>query len=606
MDRPAQRSIGLRACLLATAVLGLLLAGATSAGQPEGNQECKLWDEHSAAARDAEQRKDWQAALGHYRQALEVAETLEAHDPRRLETLEALGEIYYWHLHQPAEALPYLERAAAFREATGTFSGKEAWNTLWALSSTYQSLQAWDKAVWAKTLELRSSEARWGKDSPRLASDLTHLAWLVDQARPGDPKAERYILRAIHLADTPERRRDAYASAGRYYLDRGRYDEAIDHLAEAIALHEAASVPNLERLYSLYGAAGEAYSGAGQPELAEKALTTAVTLQEERFGPSHPYLVRPLYDLGHLLLAQGRPEAALPHLERAVALADASWGRSSAGYVRDALAQAYQALDRPVPKRAKVSAGEEDDCSCGSDLPPEIEALREKGEIKQAEELARKRVRSTAAEHGAVSREAAGAWGTLGLLLWSTDPAGAADAYEEKLEILDHLDGVSSSEIARTADRAAYLASSLQQYERCEGLRLRQVKALRAGTASASLAEAVGRLGQARMWLERYAEAAEDYRRAAELWGAIAGEGSAKALEARQWMAWSLIRDNRFNEAEQVLVADLARLENARSQEEQRALEQVLLALTRVFEATGRDGEAQAMRERRRALMAER
>lgn len=589
---------------LTAVVLWLLVAGAASAVQPGGSGEIARWDEHTAAAREAEEREEWQAALGHHRRALGVADGFEAHDPRRLETLEALAGLHYRRLNQPAEALPYFERAAAIREATGAISGKPASKTWGALSSIYQSMQAWDRAAWADALGVRNLEARWGDDSPQLASDLTHLAWLIDQARPGDPEAERHILRAIDIADTPARRRDAYASAGRYYRDRGRYEEAIDHLAEAIAAHEAAPAPNLEDLVALYGDAGEAYAGAGQGELAEEAFATAVQLQEERFGSHHQYLVLPLYRLGELLLAEGRPGDALPHLERAVALADAAWGGSSAGYARQALARAFEALERPVPERARVAAGEGDDCCSGSGLPPEIQALQQEGKIDRAARLARERALAAEAAHGAVSRKAADAWGDLGLVLWGVDPAGAADAYERKLEILGRLDGASPSEIARAAGSAAYLASTLEEYERCETLRLVQVETLRAGSASASLAEAVADLGKARIWLERYSRAAEDFRWAAELWEAVAGENSPEVLDARYWVAWSLIREDRFEEAEEVLVADLARLENARSQENQRALERVLASLAGLFEETGRDGEAQVMRERRLALLA--
>jgi tetratricopeptide (TPR) repeat protein len=299
-------------------------------------------------------------------------------------------------------------------------------------------------------------------------------------------------------------------------------------------------------------------------------------------------------------------------LERAVAVADASWGKSSAGYVRQDLARAYKALDRPVPKRARVAADAEDDCSCDSGPIPEIEALRQEiealrqnGRIERATELARERVHSAEAEHGAVSRTAADAWGDLGLLLWQTDPAGAADAYERELEILRRMDDASASEVARAARSAANLAASLAQHERCEALRRVQVEALRAGSASASLADAMTDLGETHMQLERYAEATADFRRAAELWTTVAGDGSSEVIKVRGRMAWSMIRQSRFGEAEEVLVADLARLENARSEEDLWALERVLYALAEVFQETGRDVDAQTMRERRLALMSE-
>ena len=94
MTRPQQETVGRRARLLTAAFLGLLLASAAFAVQPEGSRESTRWDEHTAAAREAEEAQDWEAALGHYRRALEVAERFESHDPRRLETLESLGELH--------------------------------------------------------------------------------------------------------------------------------------------------------------------------------------------------------------------------------------------------------------------------------------------------------------------------------------------------------------------------------------------------------------------------------------------------------------------------------------------------------------------------------
>jgi len=606
----AKRSVRLPGHLRPAVAAVVLLVGLSppSGAQPpaEGGVE-GAWEQRMAAARAAEKEKEWRAADGHYQQALRVAERFPVEDPRRVETLESLGRLHSLRLHSNREALLFYQQAAEIRLAAGTTTEPEAGDTWAALRRIYESTQAWERAAWAGRYELRCREVRWGEDSPRLTSDLTHLAWLVDQARPGDPEAEELILRAVGLADTLERRQSAYAAAGHYYLDRGRYDEASDYFAEAIVAHQDAPVPFLERLVSLHQGAGQAYAGAGQAELAEAAFLTAVALQEEKGGAHHRFLVRPLYRLGKFLADEGRPEEALPHLERAVALADVAWGPSSVGYVREELRQVLDALGRAAPEDQQATVSEGADCCCESGLSPEIEELRRKGELEAAVELARSQVETRQATHGAVSRPVADAWGQVGLVLWSVDAAGSVDAFERQLEILEQLEDTSPAELARVADRAAYQASVVDDPERAETFRLVQIESLRADGATASLAEALEDLGHVRSKLDRHEEAVEDFRWAAEIWSASAGEMSPGALEARRWMAWSLIRAQRFREAEELLVADLNELEDPTnlSQESSLALERVLYALIQVFEKTDRQGEAQALEERRRVLMAQ-
>lgn len=610
MLRHAKRSVRLPVQLRPAAVaVGLLVGLCTPSGaQPPAEAGGEgAWEQRMAAARAAEKEREWQGAAEQYREALRVAERFPAEDLRRVETLEALGGLHYWHFNNTREALPFYEQAAEIRLATGTTTNAEAGDTWEALRRIYRSTQAWEKAAWAGRYELRCREAQWGEDSPRLTSDLTYLGWLVDQARPGDPEAEELILRALGLVATLEQRQRAYAAAGRYYLDRGRYEEASDYFAQAIVAHEDAPVPFVERLVSVHEGAGQAYAGAGQAELAEASFRTAVALQEEKFGAQHPALVRFLYRLGKFLADEGRPEEALSHLERAVALADVAWGSSSVGYVREELRRVLDDLGRATPTDQQATASEGVDRCCDSDLSGEIEELRRKGELEAAVELARTQVESRQATHGADSRPVADAWGQVGLLLWSVDAAGSVDAFERQLEILEQLEGTSPAELARVADRAAYQASVVEDYERAEIFRLVQIESLRADGATASLAEALEDLGHVRSKLDRHEEAVEDFRRAAEIWSASAGEMSPDALEARRWMAWSLIRAQRFREAEELLVADLNELEDPTnlSQESSLALERVLYALIQVFEKTDRQAEARALKERRRALMAQ-
>jgi tetratricopeptide (TPR) repeat protein len=560
------------------------------------------WEDQMAAGLSAEKEKEWHAALEHYRAALGLSEQIPARDFRRLDTLEALAQLHYRRLKSDRRALPYLEEAAEIRLATGATLGTGARETWGSLQRIYYSHLAWKKAAWAGRYELRCQELRWGEDSPRLIWDLTLLAWQIDHARPGDPEAEELILRAVALADTPQKRGRTYTSAGDYYLRHERYEEANDYITAAIVAYEHTPVPQLQELVSLYGYLGEAYAGAGQTELAETSFLTALSLQEEWYGARHPKLVHPLYRLGKFLVEAGQPGEALPHLERAVALADAAWGPGSVGYLRETHRAALAALGRPVPEPATVSKWI--DCCCGPGLAPEIEELLQNGELEAAEEFARSLVATRQAEHGAVSREAADALGELGLVLH--DSGEAADVFERQFEIVWQLDETSPRELAWIAERVAWSSASIGDFERAERFRLIQIESLRVSPAQALLAEAWKYLGELRLELGRPEEAFHDFRLAAETWIALTGGMPPEAFKARGRMAWALIRAGRFREAEELLIQDLDALEDpARlTQESTGALERVLYALMRLYETTDRDGEAQAMEERRRALMA--
>ena len=163
--------------------------------------------------------------------------------------------------------------------------------------------------------------------------------------------AEREFSRALAEMppDTdPEVRALARHNLGVVVYRQGRYDEAEEHLVEALEIRQRELDPDHPHLARSFNALGAILLGRNRPEDALGYVRSSVEHRERTLGPDHPDLAKALGNLAKIEAELGLFDEALSHSRRAVAIEVAALGPDHPDLARtyDVLARAFFDLDR--------------------------------------------------------------------------------------------------------------------------------------------------------------------------------------------------------------------------------------------------------------------
>jgi tetratricopeptide (TPR) repeat protein len=106
----------------------------------------------------------------------------------------------------------------------------------------------------------------------------------------------------------------------------GRHEEALPHLARALALKRAHTTEPDVELATVLHTLGMANNGLGRHDEALEHHRTAVQIVEARLGPEHSQLIAMLTNYATAALDAGRPELARSLLHRALPVLRTKFG----------------------------------------------------------------------------------------------------------------------------------------------------------------------------------------------------------------------------------------------------------------------------------------
>ena len=598
--------------LLGTLLLGTLLLGtlAAPAIAQDAGPPPQIDADLLAAAEAARKGKDWSEAARLYELALGATPPPEADDPQRLDALETLADLYLFRLQRSRRAMPHYEEAVTIRRRIEATSGSRAAKTWGYLGGLYHDLRAYPKAIVLAREDLQREEAELGSDSPDLVRYLVDLGWLLRQAEPENPQIDELLLRANDLAaeGDPEDQEKVATELARHYQQLGELQLAATYFSDALDAHLRVATPSLDRQADLLRDLAEVQVDLGQPEAAVRSLRDALALDESHLGSHHPQLPWTLRQLGLALTTLGHHDEASRTFERAIEITAVVRGPAAA----TSFAEGIVALTTPRTDSGHTAETEPAHAVCcdpGEEpLEAEIRALKSAGEVETAIERVRFELAARERRDGPHAESVLDALDHLGTLLWSVDALGSIEAHERQFAILERDPKADDRKLGHVAGSLGYLHSTVKQFADSETWYVERIE--RYGKASPDterLADAVEDLAWVRVKLEKYDEAVLDYELSLELWRQALGEDAPRLREKKRYLANTLAKSERFEEAEEILLAQLDELEGEElSRESWLDLERTYGSLNRLYKAAGRQREALRAEELRSALYDER
>ena len=202
-----------------------------------------------------------------------------------------------------------------------------------ALGSIYQKLGNFERSdeLLREALARRQAlNGPTGSAGPDVAETLTSRALLFSDKAQFD-EAERLAREALAMArvrlpDTDPTVVRALVALGKVQSDRGKYDDAVKTLDEAVRLQTAANAEPQERAGSLYELAS-AHFYAGRWDPSETQNQQALALYKQVYGDKHPLVSDCLINLGAIQYERGRYPDAERYYREGIAITEGWFGR---------------------------------------------------------------------------------------------------------------------------------------------------------------------------------------------------------------------------------------------------------------------------------------
>ena len=234
------------------------------------------------------------SSTGHYAQALEEAEKIEA-EAEALGAMPLLADAQLAAARALQRKGEYDEAIARFEKAFKTAGGAGHDTTALDAASNLTFLTGYQQAEHEKGLH-------WAEMAEMLATRLG----LVD-----DPLVALWLtnLGSVHQA-------------------RGKYDEALAVQRRALQMGKRLYVPGHPRLAVLWSNLANALHGQGNYDEAIAAQRQAMEIREVAIGSTHPDLAQSLLNLGVMQHTQGDTDAAIETFERSLIIQKQALGSS--------------------------------------------------------------------------------------------------------------------------------------------------------------------------------------------------------------------------------------------------------------------------------------
>ena len=213
----------------------VLLLGISAAGIV-GCAESRSWEDLNESAKAAHHEARLQDADEGFRAALKLSESFGKDDPRRVMSLNNLGE-FKRSLGELDEAVVYYRRALDLREALVGPDNPELGVSYYNLATHYQDLNQLDEARQCYERALQIREQAVGPDHPLVVEALNGLG-LVAYFQQDYEKARGWLERAVtvtertSLADSPALA-TGLTNLGQLYSAIEEYDLAEEHFSRA-------------------------------------------------------------------------------------------------------------------------------------------------------------------------------------------------------------------------------------------------------------------------------------------------------------------------------------------------------------------------------------
>jgi serine/threonine-protein kinase len=201
------------------------------------------------------------------------------------------------------------------------------------LGSIYQKLGNFERSdeLLREALARRQAlNGLTGSAGPDVAETLTSRALLFSDKAQFD-EAERLAREALataraQLPDADPTVVRALVALGKVQSDRGKYDDAVATLDEAVRLQTAANAEPQERASSLYELAS-AHFYAGHYDQSEVQNQQALALYKQVYGDKHPLVSDCLINLGAIQYERGKYPDAERYYREGIAITEAWFGR---------------------------------------------------------------------------------------------------------------------------------------------------------------------------------------------------------------------------------------------------------------------------------------
>jgi eukaryotic-like serine/threonine-protein kinase len=164
-------------------------------------------------------------------------------------------------------------------------------------------------------------------------ADLFHARANLDLQRGELDRARSWLDRALALLTDPDhevrdhpRLASIWRGFGRLASDQKRWDEALVHHRQALALWPDSLAHRHPRYFDLLESVALALSNVGEVDSALALHRETLAGRQRILGPDHPTVAYSLHNLGRTLAQRGDHTGAVAHYEQAIALRETSLG----------------------------------------------------------------------------------------------------------------------------------------------------------------------------------------------------------------------------------------------------------------------------------------
>ncbi len=372
------------------------------------------------------------------------------------------------------------------------------------------------------------------------------------------------------LQRQPEVRAGVETTIGRTYFALGLYDQARPHLDSAYSIHRRARGSTNLAVGESAADLAELARASGHYDLAEKRVTEALAVKRATLRPDDDQITATLVTLADVRYQQGRNAEAEKIYRQALSLTRARHGNAGLQVAERlrSLGNFLTYTDRPKEALPLLEASLGILRQTYGDIHPRVvdalvalsDAQMNMSDAPGAEANVRKALPIARTIYGQAHPAVANVVSRLGTALMQQRKLEAAEPLlREGLAMRVKLLGEQHPDVQLARVELARLFQAQGKYSDADTLLTAALRARRAvlGETSPAVAATLDDLGQLAERREDWAGAAQRYRESLPIWRAAHIED--QEIQATATLGWALAKQEKFDEAEPLLLDALAR-----------------------------------------------